>query len=83
MIDKVIKVIVDFLNGNIDRNIFKDKIHSLIDKKQEKLYKEDEEAADLMTNELLEICDKASLDNEEFSEEINAIFEEIKNIIEI
>lgn len=83
MIDKVIKVIEDFLNENINRNIFKDKIHSLIDKKQEKLYKEDEEVADLMTNELLEICDKESLDNEEFFEEINAIFEEIKNIIEI
>lgn len=83
MIDKVIKVIEDFLNRNINRNIFKDKIHNLIDEKQEKLYKEDEEVADLMTNELLEICDKDALDNDEFSEEINAIFEEIKNIIEI
>ena len=51
--------------------------------KYNKLYKEDEEVADLITNELIEICDKNIQDSEEFKEEISAIFEEIKNIIEL
>ena len=83
MINKVIKIIEEFLNGNIPKDIFVKKIHTLIDKKHEKLYKEDEEVADLITNELIEICDKNIQDSEEFKEEIIAVFEEIKIIIEL
>lgn len=83
MINKVIKTIEEFLNGNIQKDVFIKKSHSLIDKNHEKLYKEDEEVADLITNELIEICDKNIRDSEEFMEEISAIFEEIKIIIEL
>lgn len=83
MIKKVIKIIEEFLNGNIQKDVFIKKLHKLIDKNHEKLYKEDEEVADLITNELIEICDKNIQDNEEFVEEISAIFEEIKIIIEL
>lgn len=83
MINKVIKIIEEFLNGNIQKDVFIKKLHSTIDKKHEKLYKEDEEVADLITNELIEICDKNIRNSEEFMEEISAIFEEIKIIIEL
>lgn len=83
MITKVIKIIEDFLKGNIPKDVFIKKLHSTIDKKHEKLYKEDEEVADLITNELIEICDKNIRNSEEFMEEISAIFEEIKIIIEL
>ncbi|WP_138268503.1 hypothetical protein [Anaerofustis stercorihominis] len=83
MINNVIKVIEDYLNKKTEKNIFKNKIHKLIDKNQETLYKEDEEIADLITYELIEICNKDIEDDDKFKEEISAIFEEIKIIIEL
>lgn len=83
MIDKIIKATVKFLDEKIERKEFKEQINKLIKNNEKKLYSEDEEVADLITNELFEIANKKDLSDEDFLDEIKSILDEIKTIIEI
>lgn len=83
MIDEALEIIEDYLNGESDTDDFKTDIAVLVDMDYSDMKEENEEAADLIASDLLDILN----DHEDgsclmsFMEKVSDVYERIKEVL--